>query len=153
MRHSKFIKIASIALLSLGLSSCFVTGQEEASIALAKWQGKPINDFFFKYGKGEFQAKNSQGLKAYAWASPKRVVENVGDTVLVKVESQFFPGTFTKKFVTLPSTFTTSQCVLRIETTSSGRILSSQNVNNSGECAKYFSLSKAEIEALLEARK
>lgn len=153
MKISSFTKIAMASLLSMGLTSCFVSGQEESSIALAKWQGKKINDFFFTYGKGEFQAKNSQGKKAYAWNSPVRRVETLGSSYVVRVEDRYIPGKFIDKVIVSPSTYNIYQCVLRIETTSSGKILSLQNVNNTGECARYFSLSKAEIDALLEARK
>lgn len=152
MNLHKITKLAAVGILSLGLTSCFISAQEEASIALAKWQGKKINDFFFKFGKGDFQAQSSQGTKAYNWSSPKRVVEIEGESYVVKVKSKYIPGKFNNKVITEPSEFITYQCVLRIETFASGTISSLQNVNQSGECARYFSLSEAEIEALLEAR-
>lgn len=153
MKFFNVFKLASVAVLSLGLTSCFISGTEEASIALAKWQGKKINDFFFAHGKGEFQAQNSQGKKAYIWSSPKRQIEVVGETIVVKVADDFIPGKYHNEVIIQPSTYYTRQCILRIETTASGRILTSQNVNSTGECARYFSLSQAEIDALLEARK
>lgn len=153
MNFKNTSKLAIVGLLSMGLTSCFISGQEEASIALAKWQGKQINDFFFKFGKGEFQAQNSQGTKAYHWNSPKREVVIAGQRTVISVEDEFTPGKFVNKLIIEPSTYRSYQCVLRIETSSSDTIKSLRNVNETGECARYFSLSEAEIDALLEARK
>ena len=153
MKKSNILKLGMVGLLSMGLSSCFISNQEEANIALAKWQGKKINDFFFRYGKGEFQAQSSAGTKAYSWKSASRRVEIAGTSYVVKVEDRYTPGQYHNKVVYTPSTFKNYQCVLRIETSSGGTILNLTNVTGSGECARYFSLSQAEIDALLEARK
>lgn len=153
MTIQNITKVAVVALLSVGLTSCFISAQEEANIALNKWQGKKINDFFFKFGKGEFQAKNSQGKKAYHWRSPKRTVETQGESYVVRVADKYNSGEFYEKVVFGPKIVKTYQCFLRIETTSSGRISLLTNVNKSSECVRYFNLPKAEIDALLEARK
>ncbi|PCI87718.1 MAG: hypothetical protein COB24_04660 [Hyphomicrobiales bacterium] len=153
MKRSNILKLGMVAFLSLGLTSCFISDQEEADVALAKWQGKKINDFFFAYGKGEFQAQSSGGAKAYRWKSASRRVEIVGVSYAVRVEDSYIPGRFYEKVVYAPSSYRNYQCVLRIETSAGGVIRSLNNVNGTGECARYFSLSKAEIDALLEARK
>lgn len=146
-------KVLFVAVLSLGLTSCFVTGQEEADVALAKWHGKKINDFFFTYGKGEFQAQNSQGEKAYIWRSPKRQITIAGTSKTVRVADKLNPGQFVEQIIISAPTYEYRQCVLRIVTTDKGKITRTQNVNGANECARYFSLSKAEIDAILAARK
>lgn len=153
MKMNDVFKIIIVGLLSLGLTSCFVSSREEANIALAKWQGKKINDFFFTHGKGEFQAQSSRGTKAYRWKSAVRRVETAGSRYVVRSPDTFKPGRFVETVVFAPSTYKNYQCILRIETTAGGRILQLDNVNDTGECARYFSLSKAEKDAILEARK
>ncbi len=141
-------------LLPLALTGCFgLSGVEEASLALKKWQHKPISDFFFKYGKGEFQAKNSQGIKAYFWQSPIRNVQTDGETITVKVPHEYKPDAWVEKTITQPGTTYRYQCKLRIETNISGSISSIVNMDQSSECARYFSLPDSEIKAILEARK
>lgn len=153
MKNTNIFKLGMVALLSMGLTSCFISNQEEADVALAKWQGKKINDFFFRYGKGEFQAQSSGGAKAYSWKSIERRVEIAGVSYAMRVEDRYIPGRFYNKVVYAPSSYRNYQCVLRIETSAGGVIRSLTNVTGSGECARYFSLSKAEIDALLEAKK
>lgn len=154
MKFKNFTKLASVAVLSMGLASCFtiIDVAEEVSVALAKWQGKKVGDFFFRYGKGEFQAKNSLGTKAYSWQSKLRTVEIVGESYVVKVPHAYLPGQFVNKIVTEASKFYDYQCVLRIETTSANVMKTLKVVSGVNECNRYFSLTEAELEALSDAK-
>ncbi|MCJ8324580.1 MAG: hypothetical protein HRU29_06020 [Rhizobiales bacterium] len=154
MKIQNFTKLAAVAVLSMGLASCFtiIDVKEEVSVALAKWQGKKIGDFFFRFGKGEFQAKNSQGTKAYSWQSKLRVVEIVGQTYVVQVPHTYLPGQFVNKVITEASKFYNYQCILRIETTSANVMKTLEVISGVNECNRYFSLSDAEREALSDAK-
>ncbi len=148
------LKFIAIIILPIFLSSCaYLSAQEESNLALAKWQGKKSNDFFFEYGKGEFQAKNSQGNSAYIWSSPARKVQDFGKTYIVKVPDPIIPNLFTEKYIKEAGQVRILQCKLRIETASNNKIVKITNINNSAECGRYFSLPNAERQAIIDARK
>ncbi|NRA86948.1 MAG: hypothetical protein HRU28_06055 [Rhizobiales bacterium] len=154
MQKTQIIKQVAMLSVAFVLASCStLSAREESNLALAKWQGKKINDFFFVYGKGEFQAKSSQGIKAYFWKSPTRRVRTQGNSYIVKVADPIFPGQFRDKIITQATQDRFYQCKLRIETSSKGTIKNLVNVTGSNECVRHFSLPIAERKAIINARK
>lgn len=147
---TKLIIIGGIAAI---LASCSTLPRyEEADLAIKKWQGKNVNDLFFKHGKGEFQAKNSNGNKAYIWKSEKREVIEGGDYVEVQSKNKYYPFQQETKTVRINAETVAYQCELRIITSGSGRIKSLTRLNENGECARYFRLPSHERDAIVKSR-